>query len=48
MPFKSRKQRAYLYANEPAVAREFQKKTPKGARLPVKVSSKPAKGSRAR
>jgi hypothetical protein len=32
MPFKSKAQRAYLYANNPEVAKEFEKKTPKGAK----------------
>lgn len=40
MPFKSQKQRGYLFANEPAVAKEFAAKTPKGAKLPKKVSKK--------
>lgn len=39
-PMKSRKQRAYLWANEPEVAKEFEKKTPKGAKLPVRVKRK--------
>lgn len=43
MPFKSKAQRAYLYANKPSVAKEFQSKTPKGKALPAKVS-KPVKG----
>lgn len=29
MPFKSEAQKGYLYANEPKVAAEFEKKTPK-------------------
>ncbi len=37
MPFASKKQRAYLYANAPKVAREFQAHTPKGAKLPDRV-----------
>jgi hypothetical protein len=40
MPMKSKKQRAYLWAKEPEVAKEFEKKTPKGANLPVKVRRK--------
>jgi hypothetical protein len=40
MPFKSKAQRAYLYANNPEVAKEFEKKTPKGAKLPQKVAKK--------
>jgi hypothetical protein len=40
MPFASKKQRAYLYANHPEVAAEFQAATPKGAKLPVRVTAK--------
>ena len=40
MPFKSRAQKAYLYANKPKVAKEFAKKTPKGKKLPSKVKKK--------
>jgi hypothetical protein len=40
MPFKSKAQRAYLYANNPKVAKDFAKATPKGAKLPEHV--KPA------
>lgn len=38
MPFKSEKQRRYLYANEPAVARKFQREEDKlkGKRKPKK------------
>ena len=39
MPFKSKAQRAYLYANNPEVAKEFQAHTPKNAKLPKKVKS---------
>jgi hypothetical protein len=39
MPFESKAQRSYLYANHPAVAREFQAATPKGAKLPEHVKS---------
>lgn len=35
---KSQAQRAYLWKNAPAVAREFEKKTPKGAQLPKRVT----------
>lgn len=38
MPFKSEAQRRYLYANEPKVAKEFASKTPKGKKLPAKVT----------
>ncbi len=40
MPFKSKSQRAYLYANKPKVAKEYAKKTAKGAKLPKKVKTK--------
>jgi hypothetical protein len=36
MPFKSIKQRKYLYANKPELAKEFEKHTPK-KKLPVRV-----------
>ena len=37
MPFKSKAQRRALYAKDPKLAAEFEKKTPKGANLPEKV-----------
>lgn len=37
MPFKSQKQRAYMYANHPKIAKEFESKTPKGKKLPKRV-----------
>ena len=40
MPFKSKAQRKYLYANDPEVAEEFAKETPKGKKLPEKVKKK--------
>jgi hypothetical protein len=40
MPFKSEKQRAYLYSQKPEVAKEFADHTPKGAKLPKKVKKK--------
>jgi hypothetical protein len=40
MPFKSKAQRGFLFANNPKVAAEFAKSTPKGAKLPEHV--KPA------
>ena len=36
MPFVSQAQRAYLFANEPEIAKEFAKHTPKGKKLPRK------------
>lgn len=38
MPIKSTAQRAYLWANEPAVAQKFEEHTPKGKKLPKKVA----------
>ena len=45
MPFKSEKQRKYLYAKHPEVAAEYESKTPRGKKLPkyAKSSKKPAK-----
>lgn len=40
MPFKSKAQQRYLFAKEPAVAREFAKKTVDFKRLPEKVKPK--------
>lgn len=37
MPMESKAQRAYLWAKELEVAREFERKTPKGAKLPARV-----------
>ena len=43
MPFKSKAQRAYMYATHPNIAAEMQSKTPKGAKLPAHVKPKPSK-----
>jgi hypothetical protein len=40
MPFKSKAQAAYLKANNPKVFKEFASKTPKGAKLPMRVKKK--------
>ena len=40
MPFKSQAQRAYLYANNSKVAKEFSLHTPKGKQLPKKVKKR--------
>ena len=42
MPMKSQAQRAWLWANKPKLAAEFESKTPKGKKLPkhVKKSKK--------
>ena len=39
-PMKSQAQRGYLWAKHPKVAREFEKKTPRGKKLPAKVKAK--------
>lgn len=39
MPFKSQAQRGFLFANHPAVAKEFSAATPKGISLPVHVGT---------
>lgn len=38
MPFKSEAQRRYLYATHSAIAKRFQEHTPKGAKLPKKIT----------
>ena len=43
MPFVSNAQRKYLFANEPNVAKEFAKKTPRGIKLPERVKKGKAK-----
>lgn len=40
MPMKSRAQRRFLHATNPEVAREFERQTPKGEKLPERVSKK--------
>lgn len=43
MPFKSKAQRRYMHATKPKLAKEFEKKTPKGKKLPKKVKRKKPK-----
>ena len=38
MPFKSQAQRKWMYANKPAMAKRWSKHTPKGKKLPKKVT----------
>jgi len=40
MPMRSQAQRKYLWANNPKVAKKFEKETPKGKKLPKKVKKK--------
>ena len=37
MPFLSQAQRAWMYANKPGMAKEFEAATPKGKKLPKRV-----------
>lgn len=47
MPFRSQKQRNYMWKNKPAIAKEWEEHTPKGKKLPTKVKRKaPAKTDR--
>ncbi len=43
MPFKSEAQRKLMYAKYPKLAKEFEEKTPKGKKLPKKVTTKQKK-----
>jgi hypothetical protein len=40
MPFKSKAQRGWMYANKPAMAKRWEKETPKGKKLPKKVAKR--------
>jgi hypothetical protein len=40
MPFESEAQKGWMYANHPAMAKRWQKETPKGKRLPKRKKSK--------
>lgn len=40
MPFKSQKQRKWMYANDPAMAKRWEAETPKDKKLPKKVRRK--------
>ncbi len=49
MPFKSQAQRAWMYANKPGMAKEFESATPKGKKLPKHAAmSKALKNARKR
>jgi hypothetical protein len=43
MPFQSQQQRKFMYAQHPEMAKEWEDKTPKGKKLPKKVSKKNGK-----
>lgn len=39
-PMKSKKQRAWMHANKPEMAKRWEKETPKGKKLPTRVKKK--------
>ncbi len=40
MPMQSQAQRSWMWAQKPEMAKEWEKYTPKGKRLPVRVGKK--------
>lgn len=42
MPFKSEKQRAWMHANKPDMAKQWEKETPEGTVLPERAPKRPA------
>jgi len=46
MPMKSKKQRAWMWANKPEMAKEFEEHTPKGKKLPKYAPKKKKKKSK--
>lgn len=40
MPFKSQAQRAWMHANKPEMAKEWEAATPRGSKLPDHIKSK--------
>ena len=45
MPFVSQQQRKYMYSQKPNLAKEFEKETPKGKKLPKKVKKEEIEGA---
>jgi hypothetical protein len=43
VPLKSQAQRRALHAKDPKLAQEFERKTPKGKKLPERAPKKPKK-----
>lgn len=43
MPFKSKAQRRWMHANDPEMAKRWEKETPKGKKLPEKKTKKKGK-----
>ena len=48
MPMKSRRQRRWMHATHPAMAKRWEKETPKGKHLPEKAPAHPAESRRRR
>ena len=46
MPFKSQKQRAWMYSQKPEMAKEWEAATPKGKKLPTKAGKPKKKGKK--
>jgi len=48
MPFKSKAQQEWMYANKPTMAKQWQADTPKGKKRPARVKPKaaPKRGSK--
>ena len=46
MPFKSKQQRKFLHAKHPKIAKKWEKKTPKGAKLPKKTAKRKTKNDK--
>lgn len=44
IPLKSQAQRRYLWAKDPELAKQFERHTPKGSKLPNKASAKKKRG----
>ena len=40
MPFKSQKQRAWMYAKHPTMAKRWEAETPKGRKLPKRAKKR--------
>ena len=46
MPFVSQAQRAWMHIHHPEMAKRWEKETPKGKKLPKRVSKKKKKGKK--
>lgn len=45
MPFKSEAQRRWMHATHPAMAKRWERETPKGKHLPARLNSKQKKSA---